>query len=170
MARSRFAVIPTRPMPLVGAFIECDATTKRARRRSGQVVMHPKESGLDPLTDDVILDPESLSVTAHFVDFPLYYGPTQFGFPGRAKLLADQVRDLQDRKIPCIVLSGDDILTSMVVQSVGDTRTAETGDAVDMEIELVHIEIGELGLQSAIIDSVSQALGAEQPAVIGLKP
>jgi hypothetical protein len=171
VARSKFAVIPTRPVPLVvGAFLEFDATTKRDRTSGGQVTEFPKESGLDPLNDDVIFDSERLTVTAHFTDFPLYYGPAQVGFPGRAKIYSDSVRLIRERKVPCIVLSGDDILLSMVITSLGEPRTADTGDAVDMEIEFVHVEIGELGLAQALVDAASQALGAEEPVIIGLKP
>ena len=170
MARAKFTLIPTRPVPLIGGLLDFDATTKRDRRRQGQVIMHPKESGLDPLTDDVILDPERISVTAHFVDYPLYYGPLQFEYPGRAKTLADSVRLLQEKKIPCIVLFGDDVLTSMVIASIGDSRGPDTGDAVDLDLEIVHVEIGELGLVQALVDAASQALGAEQSVDIGWIP
>lgn len=171
MPRSRVVLIPTRPIALLGgAFLTFDATTRRARRRSGQAVTHPKQSGLDGLTDDVLLDPEVVSMTCHFVDYPLYYGPAQFGFAGRAKVLADEVRDLQAKKILCILLMGDDVLPSMAVVSTSDTRSAETGDAVDIDVELSHVEVGELGLSSALVDAASQALGADEPAIIGIKP
>lgn len=170
MARAKFTLIPTRPVALLGGLLDFDATTKRDRRRGGVVVQHPKESGLEPLADDVILDPDRIVVTAHFVDFPLYYGPLQVGFSGRAKLFADSARLLQEKKIPCIVLSGDDVLTSMVIASLGDSRTADTGDAVDLDLEIVHVEIGEIGLVQALVDAATQALGAEDPVDIGWVP
>ena len=171
MARSKFTVIPSRPVPLVlDGSIVFDATTKRDRSSTGQATEYPKESGLDPLSDDVIFDSDRLSVTAHFVDFPLYFGVGQFGFAGRARGLTDVVRAIRLAKVPCTVVTGDDILSSMVITSIGEPRTADTGDAVDLDIEFVHVEIGELGLTAAIFDAASQALGAEEPVIVGLKP
>ena len=45
----------------------------------------------------LIFDSERLTVTAHFTDFPLYYGPAQVGFPGRAKIYSDSVRLIRER-------------------------------------------------------------------------
>ncbi len=171
MPRCKFALIPTRPVPLVtGNVLDFDATTKQDVQSSGSAIQHPKESALEPLTDDVYLDPDRIAVTAHFVDFPLYYGTQIPPFAGRAKLLADSVRLLREKKIPCIVLMGDDVFLSMVITSIGTPRGVDTGGAVDMDIELNHIEMGEIPGIDAIIDAASQALGAEPPVVIGLKP
>lgn len=171
MARSKFTIIPTRPVDLVqDARIVFDATTKRDRTSGGQATEFPKESGLDPLTDDVIFDSDRLSLTAHFTDFPLYYGADQYGYRGRARAMTDVVRAVRRAKVPCTVLTGDDILVSMVITSIGEPRTADTGDAVDLDIEMVHVEIGEVGLTAAIFDAASQALGAEEPVIVGLKP
>lgn len=169
MARARFSIIPKLPISLAGVLLDFDATTRQVRSVSGRAIRHPKQSAIEPLTDDVQLDPATLTVTGHFVDYPLYYGPLQVGFPGRARTLADALYDLQAKKIPCIVIAGDSILLSMVIESISESRTPTTGDAVDLDFTMAHIDIGELSTVAAVVDAQSQALGSNPPPQIGFK-
>lgn len=152
---ARFSIIPTRPVTGVGEQLDFDATTSRTRERMGQAIRHPKESGSEGLVDDVNLDEPTISVTGHFTDFPLY-AP---GFEGRSVALVAGLRAVHEAKVPCTVIYGDDILTMMVLERMSEPRTAETGDACDVDFTMVQIEIGELKLVDAVADAQTKALG-----------
>ena len=85
--RADFSIIPTRPVTGVDAQLDFDATTSRNRNRQGTAIRHPKQSGSDGLVDDVDLHPIVISVTAHFTDYPSFYGPGLAGYDGRAEAL-----------------------------------------------------------------------------------
>jgi len=167
---ARLSLIPSRPVTgVIGNVVDFDSTTQRTRDARGQAIRHPKES-TESLTDDVILEPVVLQVTAHYTDHPLYYGPSFGGYGGRSEDLASAVRAVQTSKTPCLVIYGDEIFPSMVIESMSEPRTAQTGDAVDIDLTLVEIDIGELALVTAIVDAQTQALGDIDTVDIGWLP
>lgn len=163
---SRFSIAPRQPVPGAPATIVFDATTSRARQRSGQAISHAKETGDDQLTDDLLLEPVVLQITAHFVDFPMY----ALGFEGRSAGLVAQVRAVHSAKARCVVIAGDDIYTSMVIESVGEPYDSDTGDGVDIEFTLKEVDTGDLTLVDAVVDAQTQALGALDAIDIGWLP
>lgn len=168
--RCTVTITPSTPTPLIPDFIMFDGTTSRQRQRNGQVIRHPKESGEDGLADDVQFDPVMLQMTAHFTDHPLYYGPDFAGYDGRAGELLEAVYDLQDRKVPVTLVIPDRIFENMVIETMGDARTVETGSDKDIDLRFVHVEIGDLTLVSALVDAQTQALGDANPLDIGYLP
>jgi len=166
--RCTVSLIPTKPTKLIPTgVLTFDGTTQRARQVAGQVIDHPKESGEDGLADDIQYDPETLQMTAHFTDHPLYYGTGFAGYPGRAADLAESLFDLQRAKVPMFVIVPDKIYLSMVIEQLGDSRTVETGSDKDLEIRFKHVDIGDLTLVPALVDAQTQALGDASPQDIG---
>lgn len=168
--RCTVTLIPNTPTPLIPGFITFDGTTSRQRQRGGQVIRHPKESGEDALADDVQFDPTTVQMTAHFTDHPLYFGPEFAGFEGRASELCEAVFDLQERKIPVTILLPDKMHVNMVIETMGEARSVETGSDKDLDLRFVHVDIGDLTLVSALVDAQTQALGDANPADIGYLP
>lgn len=156
--RSRVSIIPQSPVTDVDGSLDFDATTRRVRDRRGRAIRHPREVGREGLVDDVALEPVELSLTGHFTDTPLYYAPGFGGYPGRAEALARGLRAVQDAKVLCTVVWGDEVLTSMVIESVSEPRQADA-DQVDADVRLVQIEVGRLKLIAAVPDATTQALG-----------
>lgn len=162
--RSLFSIVPTRPVTELDGEFSFDATSTRTRERHGQVIRHPKESGAESLVDDVNLNEVRISVTGHLTDHPLY----ALGYPGRSTTLVRGLRAIQTAKAPCTVIFGDEVLTSMVVESISEPRDSGTGDGLDVEIVMTQIEIGSLKLVAAVPDAIVQALKDE--VVVGWLP
>lgn len=168
--RSRVSLSPMRSVSgVTDDMLTFDATTQRTRDQRGQVIRHAKESAED-LTDDVIFEPEVLTITAHFTDTPMYYGRELGGFEGRAEQMAEAVRAIQLSKTRCLVFWGDKILPSRVIESVSEPRTPTTGDGVDIDLTLVQIDVGDLALVDAVVDAQTQALGDIDSIDIGWLP
>lgn len=166
---SAFFIIPLDVVAeLGGANFSFDATTSRTRDRSGQAIRHAKESGSESLVDDVNLDEVSLSVTGHITDHPLYFGPSFAGYPGRSTTVVRGLRAIQAAKARCTVIFGDDIYTSMVLESISEPRDSSTGDGVDADITMTQVEVGSLKLVAAVPDAIVQALKDE--IVVGWLP
>lgn len=163
---SSVLLIPLTPAPLVGPFLRFDITYEQSTELVGQAIRHPKESVLAPLTDDVLLEPAIVMISAAFTDHPLSYIP---GLPGRAATLYEALRELRRSKIMCVLVTSDDIIAPVVIETLSQRRTPETGDGVEFTVRFSEINIGELQLVPAVVDAEVQALG-KQTVEIGPKP
>lgn len=162
--RAQFSIIPLTPVAGVDVQVDADCTTSRTRSVPGTAIRWPKETGGETLVDDVDVGEVELAVTAHFTDTPAW----GVGYEGRSEDLVAAVRAIQRAKARCTVICGNEILTSMVVERLGEPRDADTGDGVDVDLAMVRVEVGALRLIDAVPDGQTQALG--QVAEIGWLP
>jgi len=123
--------------------IDLDATLDEVHDWSNEVTSNPVETGA-PVTDHVIEKSDKLRLTGLITNSPLRgeFAGQYFGGNTKAPRIQtsfDAIYELVKKREVVVVYTKHAIYTDMVIESVNIPRNASIGEAIEFNMDLVHV-------------------------------
>lgn len=161
---SGLTLVPRGPGGLSSVW-SADAITNFRVSHPGTVTEHPVQDG-DPLTDHVVLLPALLEIDCIVTDTPTRL----FGLGGidRAIGLANDLLALRNDRTVMDISTSRGVFPGYVIENIEETRTPETGRAIELSIMFKRRRVAKTNLVPADIDADAVALGAGGTQVVAV--
>lgn len=124
--------------------VELDAALDEAHDWSAEATMNPVEEGA-PSTDHVIEQSDKLRIKGFVTETPLVASEAVSGVvngnnvDNRTQGIFDLLRTLIKERAPVTVYTQYRIYDDMILTNVGIPRSAQTGEALEFNVDFVHI-------------------------------
>lgn len=127
-----------RPVSING--IEFDALIGQDQTLTATVPSYAVEDG-SSVTDTIILEPESLSMTLFVTNTPVTW-VNRFGIDSaRVSKVEKRLRELYMKRIPVTVITTDESYTNMAIESIGFSKSTEIGYSREIPITFKKIDV-----------------------------
>ena len=126
----------TRPVSVAG--IEFDALIDESHTLESTVPEYPVEDGYS-VSDSIILNPETLSMTLYLTDTPVTWYRKHGAVRGRAEAICAQLKDLYYQGQPVVIVTSDATYTNMAISSISFNKSADVGYAREIPISFKRI-------------------------------
>ncbi len=127
---------PKQPVNING--IEFDALIDQSIEYSAQVPEYPTEKGFT-VSDTIILENDSLSMTLYVTDTPVTWKNRFGGGYGRVEQVVKQLEELYLAREPVTITTSDAVYTEMAIVSYTISKSADTGYAREIPISFQKI-------------------------------
>lgn len=154
---SEAVALVSTPFPAEGKW-RADVALSQTHNRAVSLTELPVEQGVN-ITDHSRRTPDRLSFVGLISDSPF----SPLGFPPFVKRSLDQLRKLEEffeAREPVFVATSVKVYDSMIITSLAIDRAPETGDALQVSLQLQEIRIQNSILADALLDEAAAQLGA----------
>lgn len=128
--------------PVSIAGIEFDALIDEKRDYSATIPSYPIESGF-PVSDTIILDPLSLSMTLYLSNTPVTWLYRHGSDVNRVEKICDRIEEMWLSKELVKVVTSDKIYTNMGITSLSIQKSSDYGYARQISISMTKVETTE---------------------------
>ena len=128
--------------PVTIAGIEFDALISETRDYTATIPSYPIESGF-PVSDTIILDPLSLSLTLFLSNTPVTWLYRHGSDNNRVERICDRIEDMWFSKELVKVVTSDKIYTNMGITSLSIAKSSDYGYSRQITMNLTKVETTE---------------------------
>ena len=127
-----------RPVSING--LEFDALMGQDQTLTATVPAYAVEDG-STVSDTIILEPESLSMTLYVTNTPVTWA-NRFGIDSnRVANVENRLRELYLKREPVMIITTDNVYNNMAIESIGFSKSTEVGYSREIPITFKKIDV-----------------------------
>lgn len=120
--------------------LEFDALMNEDQTLGATVPEYTVEEGFT-ISDSIILNPETLSMTLFVTDTPVTWANRHGTTVGRTEMVIQQLKEIYFSRTPVTIITTDATYTNMAIENIGLSKSSELGTSREIPISFKKINI-----------------------------